>query len=132
MSTSPVEQFRKFLSQRGQRLTRERAIVVDTVFQLAPPFDADLVLDAVRHKLQCLSRSTVYRTLHQLHDAGLLYMQISADQSVVFAHSREQAASSPKSAFSEICAATHSNLIAGTCPWCTMPVINGEVRDNRT
>jgi Fur family ferric uptake transcriptional regulator len=72
VSESPVEKFREFLEIRGEKLTEPRRVLVEHIFDSHKHFDADeLVLD-LRDAERQVSRSTVYRTLRLLVDAGLL------------------------------------------------------------
>jgi Fur family ferric uptake transcriptional regulator len=74
VSLAPRERFEEFLQSRGKRITQQRRIIVDEVFKRHDHFDAE---DLILHlgKVQTgsrVSRPTVYRTLSELVDAGLL------------------------------------------------------------
>lgn len=69
-----IEMFREFLATNGLRLTPERERVVQAVLQSQTHFDADEFLarsDQFQEKPR-VSRSTVYRTLRLLEEAGLV------------------------------------------------------------
>ena len=74
VAQSPRERFEEFLQSRGKRTTQQRRILIDLIFSHHEHFDADELLA----KLQLsgegrkVSRPTVYRTLAELEDAGLL------------------------------------------------------------
>jgi Fur family ferric uptake transcriptional regulator len=74
VSLSPLERFEEYLQSRGKRITQQRRLLVQHVFQRHEHFDADELIDEVsRSKLAFrVSRPTVYRTLRELVDAGLL------------------------------------------------------------
>ncbi|MBI1313231.1 transcriptional repressor [bacterium] len=71
---SPVEKFREFLVTKRQRLTREREIIVEEVFSSHEHFEPDDLIDRLsnRHDSRRVSRSSVYRTLALMEEAGLL------------------------------------------------------------
>lgn len=73
-SSAPVEKFREYLATKGQRLTRERMIVVEEVFSDHEHFDSDQLIDRLSHRTdgRRVSRSSVYRILPAMVEAGLL------------------------------------------------------------
>ncbi|NQV26260.1 MAG: transcriptional repressor [Rhodopirellula sp.] len=73
-SVSPVDKFREYLVTKGQRLTREREIIVDEVFSDHEHFDTDQLVARLsgRSDKRSVSRATVYRALSAMNDAGLL------------------------------------------------------------
>ncbi len=74
VSATPKEKFREFLVTKKMRLTREREIIVDEVFSDHEHFDAEEMVNRLSRRKDStrVSRSTVYRTLSQLEEAGLL------------------------------------------------------------
>lgn len=78
--STPYERFCRYLETHGKRLTRERAAIMTEVFSCLGPFAPDELVG--RLKLNCesrVSRSTVYRTVNELHEAGLLRRQMGPD-----------------------------------------------------
>jgi Fur family ferric uptake transcriptional regulator len=71
---SPAEQFARFLGRRGKRMTRQRRLIVETVFSHHDHFDADELMEHLQSLIakREVSRPTVYRTLSELVEAGLL------------------------------------------------------------
>jgi Fur family ferric uptake transcriptional regulator len=74
VALAPRERFEEFLQSRGKRTTQQRRIIVDEVFKRHDHFDAE---DLIVHLSTVVgnrrvSRPTVYRTLSELVDAGLL------------------------------------------------------------
>jgi Fur family ferric uptake transcriptional regulator len=69
---SPEEKFREFLEIRGEKLTAPRRILVRHIFDSHKHFDADELVADLRTAGRQVSRSTVYRTLRLLVEAGLL------------------------------------------------------------
>lgn len=74
VSLSPLARFEEFLQSRGKRVTQQRRTIVREVFRRHEHFDADSLLDHLRNvaKDRTVSKATVYRTLNELVDAGLL------------------------------------------------------------
>ncbi|RUL86755.1 Fur family transcriptional regulator [Tautonia sociabilis] len=72
VSESPVDKFREYLEIRGEKLTEQRRKLVDHIFNSHKHFDADELVSDLRHSGSRVSRSTVYRTLRLMVDAGLL------------------------------------------------------------
>ncbi len=75
VSLAPRARFEEFLQSRGKRITQQRRILVDEVFKRHDHFDAE---DLITHLASTgangrqVSRPTVYRTLSELVEAGLL------------------------------------------------------------
>jgi Fur family ferric uptake transcriptional regulator len=74
VALSPEEKFGEFLESRQMKYTTERRIIVDEVFSSHEHFDAEDLVGKLhrRDDGRRVSRSTVYRTLGYLVDAGLL------------------------------------------------------------
>ena len=88
VSSDPIEKCREFLQTKGLRLTRERSIIVEEVFAHHEHFDADQLVDrlADRQDGKRVSRSTIYRTLSLLEEAGLLRKVARQDDRDVYEH----------------------------------------------
>ena len=73
VSSSPRERFEEYLQSRGKRMTQQRRIIVEEVFSRHEHFNADELCDLLSQSSKSrVSRPTVYRTLTELEDAGLL------------------------------------------------------------
>ena len=74
VSLSPQERFAEYLQSRGKRITQQRRSLVDFIFERHDHFDADELIANLRrqHEGDKISRPTVYRTLNELVEAGLL------------------------------------------------------------
>ena len=74
VSSSPQERFEEYLQSRGKRITQQRRALVDYIFARHDHFDADELIDSLgrRDEGDKISRPTVYRTLNELVEAGLL------------------------------------------------------------
>ena len=73
---TPLERFEQYLQSRGKRITQPRRVLVEQVFNRHDHFDAeDLIEDLARQvssRDERPSRPTVYRTLTELVEAGML------------------------------------------------------------
>jgi len=76
VSLSPQQRFVEYLQSKGMRNTRPRQIIVQHVFERHEHFDADELMLQLREvygdSADKPSRPTVYRTLGELVEAGLL------------------------------------------------------------
>ena len=74
VSLSPQERFEEYLQTRGLRQTSQRRFLIEAVFQEHDHFDADELIDRLprRGEENYVSSATVYRTLREFVDAGLL------------------------------------------------------------
>jgi Fur family ferric uptake transcriptional regulator len=74
MSQSPEGKFREYLASRPrpQRYTGQQRDMVNFIFSKHNHFDADQLIEEMKHEGLHVSRATVYRTLTKLVDAGLL------------------------------------------------------------
>ena len=74
VALSPIQRFEEYLQSRGQRNTEQRRFLVERVFSHHEHFDADQLMDQLPRKglPNYVSRPTVYRTLKEFVDAGLL------------------------------------------------------------
>ena len=84
---SPMEQFAGFLQRRGKRVTRQRRLIVETVFSHHDHFDADELMGHLQELInqRQVSRPTVYRTLAELTEAGLI-RKMTLDGRGVYEH----------------------------------------------
>lgn len=80
----PVERFSQFLQSTGKRLTRQKRLIVEQVFSHHDHFDAEELLDHLRPLVaqRKVSRPTVYRTLAELVEAGMLRTMVLGGRSV--------------------------------------------------
>ncbi|MCA8982961.1 MAG: Fur family transcriptional regulator [Planctomycetaceae bacterium] len=88
VSASPKEKFREFLATRNQRLTPEREIIVDEVFSNHEHFDADQLVARLSQRglKKRVSRSTIYRALQSMDEAGLLRKVARPNGSEIWEH----------------------------------------------
>lgn len=84
VALSPSERFEEYLQSRGKRTTKQRRMIVEQIFASHDHFDADDLLLILQRTLgvKRVSRPTVYRTLTELVDAGLLRKMSLAGRAV--------------------------------------------------
>ena len=66
------DKFRKFLTQKGLRVTNQRLAIFDAAFAQKDHFTAEQLLDYARAIDDSVSRATVYRTLPIMTESALL------------------------------------------------------------
>mgnify|MGYP001051417533 CR=1 FL=1 len=69
---APEDKFREFLEIRGEKLTDPRRTLLRHIYGSHKHFDADELVRDLHDAGHAISRSTVYRTLRLLVEAGLL------------------------------------------------------------
>ncbi|RLS34780.1 MAG: transcriptional repressor [Planctomycetota bacterium] len=84
VAMTPRERFEEFLQTRGKRITRQRRMIVEHVCSHHEHFDAEQLLEGLRKTPDgaTASRPTVYRTLAELVDAGLLRKMVLGGRAV--------------------------------------------------
>ena len=84
VALSPRERFAEFLQTRGKRITRQRRVIVDHICSHHEHFDAEQLLVELRRTSEGAkaSRPTVYRTLTEMVDAGLLRKMVLGGRAV--------------------------------------------------
>ena len=84
VALSPLERFEEFLQARGKRITKQRRILVEQIASGHEHFDADqLLLDLSRTAAaRKVSRPTIYRTLAEMVEAGLLRKMVLGGRAV--------------------------------------------------
>jgi len=63
--------FREYLKNRGLKITNQRRAVIETFWENERHFSLDELYEKVREKNENIGRSTVYRTLKLLCEAGI-------------------------------------------------------------
>ncbi len=87
VSLTPQERFEEYLQSKGLRQTGQRRYLVELVFSQHEHFDADELIDRLprRGEANYVSAATVYRTLREFVDAGLL-RSFQLDGRTVYEH----------------------------------------------
>ena len=87
VTLSPRQRFQDYLQTHGMRNTEQRRILVEHIFSHHQHFDADQLLEQLpaRGAPGYVSRPTVYRTLAEFVDAGLL-RKFELDGRAVYEH----------------------------------------------
>lgn len=88
VAMTPMARFEEYLQSRGKRITQQRRTILDQVFSHHEHFDADDLLEELAARKigdRKVSRPTVYRTLGELVDSGLL-RKMSLNNRSVYEH----------------------------------------------
>ncbi len=94
--------FRRFLKGQGLKFTSERARILDAVLAKSGVFEADELLNEMRHEGRRVSKATIYRTLKHLLEAKIITeVLIDAKQ----AHYQRSIGREPKGYL--VCVETH-------------------------
>jgi Fe2+ or Zn2+ uptake regulation protein len=67
-----IAEFERLSREQGRRLTVQRRVILDAVLELDNHPSADQVFDRVAPRILGIARTTVYRTLDELHSMGLI------------------------------------------------------------
>jgi len=86
VAVPPVDKFREFLLTKRMRLTPEREAIVTAVYATHEHFDADVWVEKLERRKGGASRSTVYRTLGLLEEAGLIRKVARTNDREVYEH----------------------------------------------
>ncbi len=80
----PLLRFAEYLRSQGKRMTSQRQIIVNEVFSHHDHFDAEDLINHLRDRIASreVSRPTVYRTLSELVEAGLLRRMVLRERYV--------------------------------------------------
>ncbi|MEM7682174.1 MAG: transcriptional repressor [Planctomycetota bacterium] len=68
--------FRRFLKRQGLKFTTERALILDAVLAREGVFEADALVQDLRHADGRVSKATVYRTLKHLIEANIIQEEL--------------------------------------------------------
>jgi Fur family transcriptional regulator, ferric uptake regulator len=87
VSLTPERRFEEYLQSRGMRNTQQRRYILDAIYARHDHFDADMLIGQLpsKGKKGYVSRPTVYRTLIEFVDAGLL-RRFELDGRAVYEH----------------------------------------------
>ncbi len=81
---NPHKVFEEYLEANEGRYTTQKRVIVDEIFKIKTHFEVEEFIDRLRlDPTQRVARATVYRTIRQLLDAGLL-QKISTRDGRVF------------------------------------------------
>jgi len=76
------------LKQKDFRLTPQRRLIFDIIHGAHEHISADDIIDYVQSKMPRVNKSTIYRTLEILEQAGCVYKSESNDH-LIYHHAEE-------------------------------------------
>jgi len=84
VALTPLARFEEYLQARGKRITQQRRFLVEQIAKRHEHFDADQLLLELSRKPagRKVSRPTIYRTLSEMVDAGLLRKMVLGGRAV--------------------------------------------------
>ena len=87
VALTPRERYIDFLRSRGKRITPQKQVILDHVSSRHEHFDVEQLLADLRNTLEGAraSSATVYRTVAEMHEAGLLH-KMELDGRCVYEH----------------------------------------------
>ena len=68
----PYKKFKRFLTGKDLKLTKQRKIILEEVFSIHDHFEIELFIDKLHRDKKSISRGTVYSTIKLLLQAGLI------------------------------------------------------------
>jgi len=80
------EIFKKYLVERGLKLTSEREQILKEIFSRHNHFDAEALFQVFHDKGENISRATIYRTLPLLVESGLVQEAMRCGERVCYEH----------------------------------------------
>lgn len=75
--------FEKYLTEHESRYTSQKKEITTEIFNMSDHFEVEDFIESLRKQKKQFSRATVYRTIKQLLDAGLL-QKISTKEGKVY------------------------------------------------
>jgi len=80
------EIFKKYLADKGLKLTPERGLILEEIFLRHDHFDAETLFRNFYEKGENVSRATIYRTLPLLVGSGLVQEAMRCGERVCYEH----------------------------------------------
>ncbi len=81
---NPHKVFEEYLDTHEGRYTTQKRAIVEEIFKIKTHFEVESFIDRLRVDHSRFSRATVYRTIKQLLDAGLLQKISTRDGKVYY------------------------------------------------
>jgi Fur family transcriptional regulator, ferric uptake regulator len=82
--SNPHTIFEKYLTENESRYTSQKKEITTEIFKMSDHFEVEDFIDNLRQSKKQFSRATVYRTIKQLLDAGLLQKIATKDGKVFY------------------------------------------------
>lgn len=74
--------------EKGFKLTPQRKLILDIIHDVESPLTAEMIITHVQERMPGVNKSTIYRTLELLEEAGCVYRSELGNQS--FYHHPEE------------------------------------------
>lgn len=84
VALKPLERFEEYIQAKEMRMTQQRRTMIEHVFSRHEHFDADELIESLAKVPNAgkVSRATVYRTLEEMVEAGLLRKMTLSNRAV--------------------------------------------------
>ncbi len=79
-----IQLFEEYLGKTGGRVTQQKLSILEEIYKTRTHFEVEDFIDRIRAKDKKFSRATVYRTIKQLLDAGLIQKILTRDGKVYY------------------------------------------------
>lgn len=76
------------LKEKGWKLTPQRRLIVDIIHDAQSHLTAEDIIGSVKRRMPCVNKSTIYRTLELLENAGCVLKSESGDR-FIYHHAEE-------------------------------------------
>jgi Fur family ferric uptake transcriptional regulator len=79
-----IQLFEQYMEKTGGRMTQQKIGIIEEIYKTRTHFEVESFIDKIRAKDKKFSRATVYRTIKQLLDAGLIQKIQTRDGKVYY------------------------------------------------
>ena len=81
-----INNFAEYLKKKGLKVTNQRMLVAQKIFNMDFHFTADHLADALRRKHDSISRATIYRIISVMVEGGLLAEHNFGSSAKIYEH----------------------------------------------
>lgn len=85
-----LDKFEAYLSKNQSRITAQKKQIVEQIFKIKQHFEVEEFIYTIRQGSDSISRATIYRTIKQLLDSGLLQKIRTRDGKIYYEHNLDQ------------------------------------------
>jgi Fur family transcriptional regulator, ferric uptake regulator len=88
--TQALQKFETYLQSTNSRVTSQKKEIAELIFKTKDHFEVEDFIEIVRKKHKTISRATLYRTIKQLLDAGLIQKIRTREGKIFYEQSSSQ------------------------------------------
>ncbi len=82
----PISDFAEYLKEKGLKVTNQRTLVAQKIFNMDSHFSVDHLANELRQKHASISRATIYRIISVMVEGGLLAEHNFGSSSKIYEH----------------------------------------------